>query len=364
MSESSDDRNRRLIKGRGAVSNREGRFESVRHVREDDGWDLAQEPEPAPKTQVMVDKSRRVISYNQSPDIPFDRSLNPYRGCEHGCIYCFARPTHAYWGLSAGLDFETRLFYKPDAVAQLRHELSARNYRCAPIALGINTDAWQPLEKRLRMTRAILETLYECRHPVSIITKSGLIERDLDLLTALAQERLLSLSITLTTLDDDLNRVLEPRAAGPRRRLAVISHLAQAGIPVSVMVAPVIPLITDGELEAILTAARDHGARAAHYIVLRLPLEVEGLFEEWLSTHYPGKAAHVLSLLRDIHGGRIYRSEFGLRMRGSGEYAELLAQRFRLARRRVGLDETLPALDVSRFRPPQAERARDQLELF
>lgn len=355
---------RRLHKGRGAVSNVEGRFQRWRREAVDDGWAGGDEeiPESAPATVLGVDHSRSVITYNRSPDLGFDRSINPYRGCEHGCIYCYARPSHAYLDLSPGLDFETRIFHKPDAPAQLARELAKRGYRPAPIALGVNTDAWQPLERRLRLTRRILEVLREHRHPVTVITKSALIERDLDLLAAMAAERLVTATVSITTLDDDLNRRLEPRAAGGRRRLRMVAALAEAGVPVGVNVAPVIPALNDREIEAIVAAAAERGAQRASYILLRLPHEVAPLFAEWLETHYPQRAEHVLSLIRQAHGGCQYDSRFGHRMRGSGDYMALIAQRFRMATRRCGLDRPMPALDCSRFRVPV--RAGDQMSLL
>lgn len=359
------DSRRRAWKGRGAVSNIEGRFQQWQHDTVHDGWEgseAEETPEPAPRTVLGVDHSRTVITYNRSPDIGFDRSINPYRGCEHGCIYCYARPTHAYLDLSPGLDFETRIFHKPDAPEQLARELAKRGYRPAPIALGVNTDAWQPMERRQRLTRRILEVLWEHRHPVTVITKSALIERDLDLLSAMAGEQLVTACVSITTLDDDLNRRLEPRAAGGRRRLRTVAALAEAGVPVSVNVAPVIPAINDREIEAILAAASERGARRASYVLLRLPYEVAPLFKEWLETHYPQRAEHVLSLVRQAHGGHQYDSRFGHRMRGGGEYMTLIAQRFRVAARRHGLDQPMAELDCGGFRAPV--RSGDQMTLF
>ena len=340
--------------GRGALSNRSGRYEPWSRELVDDGWGslnalLAEIGSTA--THLEADASRRVIARNDSPDVPFDRSINPYRGCEHGCIYCYARPTHAWLGLSPGRDFETKLFYKPDAAALLRRELGARGYRPAPIALGANTDPYQPVERRLRLTRGILELLEECRHPAMVITKSVLIERDADLLAAMARASLVSVSFSVSTLDGELSRCLEPRAAGPRQRLAAAERLSRLGIPVSILVAPIIPGLTDHEIEAILCAARDAGARAAGYVLLRLPLEIAGLFHEWLEAWYPGRAGKVRSLVRQTAGGRDYRSGFGTRMRGTGPYADLVAKRFGRCRRRLGFTEP-PALDTSRFRPP------------
>ena len=349
-------RPRTAIKGRGAVHNPQGRFEIQSSAREPEFAETE-----APDTVLTVDHSRTVLTFNRSPDLPFDRSINPYRGCEHGCVYCYARPSHAFLGLSPGLDFETRLFYKPDASEQLRRELARPGYRVAPIALGVNTDAYQPVERRLRLTRRLLEVLAETRHPFMLITKATLIERDLDILAPLAAERLVQVGITLTTLDEDLSRRLEPRAAGPKQRLRMMRTLREAGIPVTVSISPVIPALTDHELERILAAAREAGAISAHYGLLRLPHELTEVFTAWLETHAPGRAEHVLSLLRQMHGGAVYRAEFGVRRRGTGAFADLLAQRFRIAARRLGMDAQLPPLDTTRFRPPRLD---GQLDLF
>ncbi len=360
MSQTSLDK-RAVIKGRGAVSNAGGRFESRRHEAFDDGWDGP--PDDArPPTEVQVDRSRSVLTFNQSPDIPFDRSINPYRGCEHGCIYCFARPTHAYLGLSPGLDFETRLFSKPDAAERLEEALRKPGYDCQPIALGVNTDAYQPLERKLEITRSLLEVMRRYHHPVSIITKSALVERDLDILRDLAAERLVSVYLSITTLDAELARRLEPRAAAPHRRLQTIGTLAAADVPVSVLVAPVIPVLTDPELESILAAVKDAGARSAGYILLRLPLEVSKLFQQWLETHYPLKAEHVMTRVRDTRGGKDYDSRFGVRLKGTGAFADAIAQRFALACKRLGLDPREDSLDCSRFCVPA--QSGDQLGLF
>jgi DNA repair photolyase len=294
-----------------------------------------------------------------------DRSINPYRGCEHGCAYCFARPSHAYLGLSPGLDFETKLAWKADAAAILRRELAKPGYRCQPVALGINTDAWQPVERRLRVTRGILEVLAEVRHPVTIVTKSALILRDLDLLAEMARGNLVHVAVSITSLDPGLARTMEPRAPSPQRRLSVIAALAAAGIPTALMVAPLIPALSDHELEAILGAARAAGASSAGYILLRLPHEVKPLFRAWLDSHQPGRADHVFSLMRQMHGGKEYDSTFGTRQRGSGPLADIIAQRFRGAVRRLGLDAPTPPLDVMAFRPPpQPGTATPQLSLF
>ncbi len=348
-------------RGRGARSNPDNRYEALRREEVDDGWgNLDAEPPPL-ATTLSVDTSRTVISYNQSPDVGFDRSINPYRGCEHGCVYCFARPSHAWLGLSPGLDFESRLFYKPDAAALLRKELAAPGYRCAPIAVGINTDAYQPVERRLHITRAILDVLRECEHPLTIVTKSWLVERDIDILAEMAGKGLAQVMVSVTTLDHQLARTLEPRASAPRRRVEIIRHLSEAGIPVGVMVAPLIPVLTDGELETILADARSAGARSAGYVLLRLPHEVKDLFREWLAEHAPTRAAHVMERIRDSRGGKDYAAQFGERMRGTGIYADLIAQRFRLAHQRLGF-ESPPPLDTGRFRPPRLDT--DQLTLF
>lgn len=350
-----------VVRGRGALSNRSGRYESWSRDDIDDGWgslDASLEEIGSTATSLQVDTSRRVIARNESPDVPFDRSINPYRGCEHGCIYCYARPTHAWLGLSPGRDFETKLFYKPDTVAALRRELGARGYRPAPIALGANTDLYQPVERRLRLTHGILELLKECSHPAMIVTKSVLIERDTDLLAAMASEALVSVSVSVTTLDDELSRRMEPRAAGPRQRLATVERLSRRGIPVSVLVAPIIPGLTDHEIESILRAARAAGARDAAYVLLRLPLEIAGLFHEWLDAQYPLRAPRVRSLIRQTAGGRVYQGGFGTRMRGTGQIADLIANRFAKCRRRLGF-AGLPELDSSRFQPPAAAPRED-----
>ncbi len=339
--------------GRGAVSNDAGRFEPGKTEIIDDGWGSLEEALPPFETTVQAEPARSIIARNRSPDIPFDQSINPYRGCEHGCIYCYARPSHAYLNLSPGLDFETRLFYKPAAARLLAQELSASGYRCSPITIGANTDPYQPIERRYKVTRELLEVLARSRHPLSIITKSALIERDIDLLAPMAQQRLVLVLVSVTTLDDSLKRTLEPRTASPEARLRTIRKLAQAGIPVQVMVAPVIPVLTDAELERILEAAAEAGASAAGYVLLRLPHELKGLFREWLQQHEPLKAQHVLTRLQAMHGGADYDSRWGQRQRGSGEYAALLAQRFRLACRRLGLNAGPSfAHDTSLFVPP------------
>jgi DNA repair photolyase len=348
-------------KGRAAVSNRSGRYEPQIHEAFDDGWGTLESLPETIATTLTVDTARRVITYNQSPDVPFDRSINPYRGCEHGCIYCFARPTHTWLGLSAGLDFETRLIYKPNAPERLKEELASPKYRCQPLALGINTDAYQPVERRLELTRSLLEVLSEAHHPVSIVTKSSLIERDLDLLAPMAADRLLQVSLSITTLSRPLARRIEPRAAAPQRRLQTIEKLAEAGIPTSVMVAPLIPVLTDSELETVLAAAKAVGARSADYVLLRLPHETKELFKEWLAANEPLKAEHVMQRVRDTRSGKEYDAAFGKRLRGEGLYANLLAQRFRLAKKRLGFAE-LPPFDTGLFTPPVL--SGQQMSLF
>jgi DNA repair photolyase len=349
--------------GRGAVSNPPGRFETTQAMLEDDGWGSMDEELPAFATTVSIDPARTIISRNRSPDIPFDQSINPYRGCEHGCIYCYARPSHAYLNLSPGLDFETKLFYKPDAAKLLEEELSASGYVCSPITIGANTDPYQPIEKRYRITRSIIEVLAKCRHPFSIITKSALIERDVDLLAPLAKDDLFHAFISITTLNNDIKRTMEPRASSPAARLRAIRTLSEAGIPVGVMVAPIVPVITDSELERILEAAACAGARTAGYVVLRLPHEVNALFREWLEHHEPLKAKHVLSRLNALHGGRDYDSSWGRRQSGQGEYASLLRQRFTAACARFGLRTGERFVhNASLFRPPR--RGPEQLELI
>ena len=351
-------------KGRGAISNRSGRFETEQRVRTLDDWH-DEEPGPRPETTVTPDSSRTVIARNSSPDIGFDRSINPYRGCEHGCVYCFARPTHAWLGLSPGLDFETRLFAKPDAAAVLRSELSAPRYTVAPIALGTNTDPYQPVERTMRITRSILETLAECGHPVTIVTKSDLVLRDRDILAAMARRSLCSVAVSVTTLDRDLCRRMEPRASAPHRRLAAVRGLAEAGIPAHVLVAPIIPWINDHEIEIILERAADAGAQGAGYVLIRLTGEVAELFREWLGHHYPERADRVLSAIRQTRRGALYRSEWGERQTGTGVLAELIARRFTLARRRLGLARESRGrdLDTTLFRRPARNGAQLALPL-
>ena len=349
------------LRGRGAHSAPPPRYLAHQHEWFDDGWPLAEDEEhqrPALKTHLSAYPARKIISYNQSPDLSIDRTINPYRGCEHGCIYCYARPSHAYLDLSPGIDFETELFYKPQAEQLLEKELQMEQYQCRPIMLGGNTDVYQPVEKKQRLTRRLLEKLLHYRHPVIVVTKSCLIERDLDVLKDLASRRLLLCWVSQTTLDDDLSRRMEPRASGPRRRLKTMARLAQAGIPVGVLVAPVIPVLSDGEMETIMKTARQAGASAAAYVLLRLPLEIKSLFEEWLQQHYPSQASRVMQQLRECHQGQAYRSSYGLRMRGSGAYSSLLASRFKLAHRRLGF-KSAPQLDCSQFQPQQHTQQTD-----
>ncbi|MFQ5784031.1 MAG: PA0069 family radical SAM protein [Alphaproteobacteria bacterium] len=349
-------------KGRGAVSNRSGRYEPTTCESVDDGWGGLDEELPRLDTTVTIDATRTIITRNDSPDVSFDRSINPYRGCEHGCVYCFARPTHAFLGLSPGQDFETRLFAKPDAPRLLAEELRKPGYVCRVIALGTNTDPYQPIERRRCITRGVLGVLAAFRHPVGIVTKSALVTRDRDILAPMAAQRLVRVYLSLTTLDRDLARRLEPRAPTPARRLAAIAALTGAGIPVGVLVAPVIPALNDSEIERILEAAADAGATSAGYVLLRLPLEVRDLFREWLAVHSPLKAERVMKLLREARGGRDYDAAWNRRMTGTGVYAGMIARRFDLARRRLGLAGRDWALDTTRFRPPP--RRGDQLSLL
>jgi DNA repair photolyase len=342
-----------VLKGRGATINPAGRFASTRQQAVDDGWYQEATPDSI-ATEVRPEAARTVISRNDSPDIPFAQSINPYRGCEHGCVYCYARPSHAYADLSPGIDFETRLFYKADAARLLRAELARPAYRPQPIMLGANTDPYQPVEKRLRVTRDILEVLWQARHPVTIVTKGALVLRDLDLLQDLARLNLVRVTVSLTTLDPGLKRTLEPRAASPQARLRVIAKLARAGVPVGVLTAPLIPAVNDAELESLLEAAAAAGATRAGYVLLRLPHEVKDLFRAWLEQHLPLRAAHVMSLVQQARGGRDNDPRFGHRMRGAGPWAAMLRARFELARKRLGLDGARePDLNLSLFCRPQ-----------
>lgn len=356
-------------KGRGAVSNITGRFETQETDWVDDGWHHEDEAESQIETKVHIEIAKSILSHNQSPDLPFSTSLNPYRGCEHGCIYCFARPTHAYLGLSPGLDFETQLFAKTNAADLLRRELAQANHQVSPIALGVNTDAYQPCERQLGITRQVLQVLQECRHPVGLITKSSLIERDMDIISDMARDNLAIVAITITTLDHQVSRQLEPRAASPTRRLQIIERFAKAGIPVSVSVAPIIPFVTEQELEKVLTAAVNAGAKAAGYTILRLPHEVNPLFQEWLATHFPERAERVMNRVRDMRGGKDYKAEFGSRMRGEGVWADLIRQRFLKTLKRLGIIHhgRFNQLDCNLFKKPQfipAKKDEEQLDLF
>ncbi|MGB0126309.1 MAG: PA0069 family radical SAM protein [Rhodocyclaceae bacterium] len=352
----------RSLNTRGAGSNRPSRFLGWgREVSDEGGFDG--DDEKGLGTEVCEDEARSVISWNESPDIPFDRSINPYRGCEHGCIYCYARPTHAYLGLSPGLDFERKLFFKRDAAAVLRRELARPGYRPATIVIGANTDPYQPIERRLGLTRSILEVLRDCGHPLGVTTKSALIERDLDILSAMARDGLASASISVTTLDQGLARRLEPRAATPKRRLEAIAALAEAGVPTGVLVSPVIPALTDQDIERVLQAAAAAGAVFAACTLIRLPAEVRDLFADWLAIHCPGRASHVMSVIRQSRDGRDNDPRFGSRMLGSGHIAKLIQDRFNLACRRAGLSRELPSRRTDLFRPPRLEPDR-QLSLF
>jgi DNA repair photolyase len=370
-----------LIKGRGALTNVQGRFEINTREKIDDGWTAPDEADAVGgmkqiKTTVVNEVAKSILSRNSSPDVPFNVSLNPYRGCEHGCIYCFARPTHSYLGLSPGLDFESSLFAKVNAPELLRRELARPSYVPEPIAIGVNTDAYQPCERELRITRQVLEVLSECNHPYALITKSSLIERDIDLIAPMAARGQAIAAITLTTLDPAISRTLEPRAAAPARRLRTIRTLAEAGIPVSVSIAPIIPFVTEPEIERILKAVHEVGATSAHYVVLRLPWEVNPLFQQWLQAYFPERAKRVMSRIREMRSGKDYDSDFGQRMRGEGVWADLIRQRFQKTVDRLGMnlrDGRFETLDASCFRRPlfippppskQCDFATVQLDLF
>ena len=349
-------------RGRGASSNASGRFESLAREAFDDGWN-EEDVAPTPlRTTMTSEKARVIITRNDSPDVGFDRSINPYRGCEHGCIYCYARPAHAYMGLSPGLDFESRLFFKPDAARLLAAELSKSGYAPRVIHIGGNTDPYQPQERRLGITRQVLEVMARFNHPFSIITKSALIARDLDILGPMGRVGLARAAVSITTLDRRLARAMEPRASTPERRVEAVRRLAAAGVPTVVMFAPVIPGLNDHEVEAVLQAAAEAGALGAGYVALRLPLEIKDLFREWLEAQVPDRAGRVMSLVRQMRGGRDYDPQWGKRMKGEGPIADLIGQRFKIARRRFGLDRTVPPLDVSQFRVPP--RPGDQIDLF
>ena len=350
-------------KGRGALSNETSRYDTEKRIRTTDGWEAevaaaAEDDDVLPplRTTLTRDATRTILARNSSPDIPFDRSINPYRGCEHGCIYCFARPTHAYLGLSPGLDFETKILFKPEAAKLLAAELAAPKYRCDVIAMGTNTDPYQPVERELKVTRQILRVLSDFNNPVGIVTKGHLVTRDIDILGDMARRNLAEVFVSVTTLDRDLARVMEPRAATPQRRLDAIRALATAGVPVGVMTSPMIPGLNDHEMESILEAAMDAGATRAGYIVLRLPLEIKELFEEWLRANRPDRAERVLSLIRQIRGGELYQAEFGTRMKGEGPIAQLLSARFKAATKRLGLNGMRYRLDTTAFHVPESAR--------
>jgi DNA repair photolyase len=348
-------------RGRGAHSNASGRYEPLARVSLDDGWQTLEEL-PAFKTTVTVDATRKIITRNESPDISFDRSINPYRGCEHGCIYCYARPSHAYLGLSPGLDFETKLFVKPNAPELLERELSAPGYEPRVIAIGTNTDPYQPIERRYQIMRRILEVLDAAGHPVGIVTKSALVLRDLDIFARMAQRNLVKVALSVTTLDPELARTMEPRAATPMRRLDALRKLSAAGVPTSVMVAPIIPALNDAEIERILDAAAAAGVKEAGYVLLRLPLEVRNLFREWLMANFPDRYRHVFKLVRDMRGGKDYDATFGRRMKGTGPIAWMIGRRFEVACEKLGLNEGKTRLSVEHFKQPQPESR--QLSLF
>jgi len=338
-----------LRKGRGALNNPANRFYSQQSEPVDDGW-YQPYTENSIATVVQEELAKTIITRNKSPDVPFNQSINPYRGCEHGCSYCFARPSHAYWDMSPGLDFETRIISKPNAAELLAKELTHPNYVCEPIAIGVNTDAYQPLEKKLRITRGILEVLHKYGHPFTIITKGSLLLRDLDIIAEMAARNLCSVAVSLTTLDLGLKRVMEPRAASPASRLRMIETLSRAGVPVTVLMAPVIPFINDAEIEAVITASRDAGARKVGYVFIRLPRELEQLFTDWLTAHFPDRAAHVMNMIKDSRGGKAYQSDYGTRMIGKGPIADLIKQRFRVCKKKLGLHDVEEILlDCSQF---------------
>jgi len=350
------------LRGRGAVSNASGRYEKESRVLVDDGWNSEDDEEASLKTEILRDSSRTIITRNNSPDISFSQSINPYKGCEHGCIYCFARPTHAYLGFSPGADFESKIFTKPNAAELLRKELSSPKYVPQVIAIGTNTDPYQPIETKLRIMRSILEVLWEFKHPVGIVTKNAGILRDIDILAPMAEAGLAKVALSVTTLDRKLARVMEPRASTPPKRIAAIKALSSVGIPTAVMFAPVIPALNDEELESVLEAAKDAGARSAGYVLLRLPLEIKDLFREWLEANEPGRAKHVMSLIRSMRGGKDYDAQWNTRMRGTGPYADMIARRFRLAVKRFGLNADHRPLDTRQFKRPV--EPGQQLELL
>lgn len=349
------------VRGRGARSNATGRYEAQVREAFDDGWTSEDEPKPL-RTTLTPEAARTIITRNDSPDVGFDRSINPYRGCEHGCIYCYARPAHAYMGLSPGLDFESKLFFKPEAGRLLTNELSKPQYKPQVIHVGGNTDPYQPQERVARVTRQVLETLQQFSHPFSIISKSAMMLRDLDIYRDMAARNLVRVAVSITSLDRKLARSMEPRCATPEKRLAAVRALSEAGVPVVVLFAPCIPGLNDHEMDQVLERSAEAGAVSAAYVALRLPLEIKDLFEEWLATDHPDRAARVMSLIRQMRGGAAYQTEFGTRMKGTGPIAELMSQRFAAARRRYGLDRAMPPLDLSQFRVPP--KAGDQLDLF
>ncbi len=353
------DRERR--RGRGTLSNQSGRYEPIARIAFDDGWRSIEELPPF-ETTVTIDATRKIITRNDSPDISFDRSINPYRGCEHGCVYCFARPTHAYLGLSPGLDFESKLFAKPEAPGLLERELSAKGYEPRTIAIGTNTDPYQPIERKYGIMRGILQVLERAGHPVGIVTKSALVTRDIDILSRMAKRNLVKVALSVTTLDARLARTMEPRAATPKRRLETLRQLSRAGVPTSVMVAPIIPAVNDAEIERILDAAALAGVKQAGYVLLRLPLEVRDLFKEWLTANFPDRVDHVFKLIRDMRGGKDYDSTWGKRMTGSGPYAWMIGRRFEAACERLGLNVETTALTTEHFQPPM--KGAEQLSLF
>ena len=350
-------------RGRGAVSNQTGRFERETREALDDGWGTIEEDAARLTTTLTKETPRTIITFNKSPDIHFDRSINPYRGCEHGCVYCFARPTHSYHGLSAGLDFESKLFYKPDGPDLLLKELSRPGYVPRPIALGVNTDAYQPVERELKLTRQFLQILSDHNHPVSLLTKSALIQRDLDLIAPMAEKQLCRVGVSITTLDPKLARKMEPRAAAPHKRYETVRALSEAGVPVTVMAAPLIPAINDPELEALLEAAKANGATGAGYVMLRLPHELKDIFHEWLVEHYPDRAARVINALREMRGGKDYDADWFTRGAGQGALAKLIGQRFARAIRRLDLLPTRTPLRTDLFQPPVLKGGQYRMEL-
>ncbi len=355
---------RTKARGRGALSNASGRFERQYVEPADDGWEQDENDLAAFRTETIPERPKTIITYNTSPDISFDRTINPYKGCEHGCIYCFARPNHAYRGLSPGLDFETKIFVKPGAAAILERELAKRSYKVTPIMMAGDTDIYQPIERELKITRTLLEVLSAHDHPVNLITKSALILRDLDILAPMAAKGLVKVAISFTTLDRKLHRTMEPRAAAPQKRLETMRSLVDAGVPVTAMTAPLIPALNEPEMERLLAAAADAGASRAGYVLLRLPLEIAGLFTEWLEANYPDRAKRVMTLLRSMHQGQDYRSDWSVRQRGDGPYAQLIANRFKAATQRLGLNKVSFQLRTDLFHPPRPKAENQQMSLF